>query len=163
MLAAGPRRAVGQVWACLPDRSSRVLGMGLGLVTCEVALVVRVRREVQGNGWGRWEALTPNTVQRDKCQGLRLSRILERPPRYVLRGLRRRCVCREVPSRPAGGGGRQTKALVKLRWDWEPGQQGRATFWGAEPGPGVRGHWQGWGAGHKDWYWGGDRSIEGHR
>lgn len=55
-------------------------------------------------------------------------------------------MCREVPGRPAGGGRRQTKVLVKLRWAWEPGQQGRATYWGAKLGPGVRGHWQGWGA-----------------
>lgn len=48
MPAEGLHAALGQIWVCLLGRSSRVLGMGLGLVNCEVALVVRVRKEVRG-------------------------------------------------------------------------------------------------------------------
>lgn len=61
MPAEGLHAASGQVWVCLLGRSSRVLGMDLGLITCKVALVVRVRK---GSGDSRclWEALEPGSV-----------------------------------------------------------------------------------------------------
>lgn len=46
-------------------------------------------------------------------------------------------------------------------WASEPGQQGRAAFWGAELGPGMRDLSQMWDAGGKDWYQGSKLSIEG--
>lgn len=45
--------------------------MGLRLVTCEMALVVKVRKEAQRGDWYFWEDQTPSTVQMDKCRGLK--------------------------------------------------------------------------------------------